>query len=155
MIETLMIQGGHRIDYLNEDAAGTPEAFGFYVHGRLANQEPYSLEAKHHLYAGLSAIQQQLGYENLVAIYVDVSSAEVKNRPAYRKMKQDMLAGKFRRVFTVVSNDLLDDRATLKDLLNLYEELEGFEWITCDGGECRSFMGDLHRYLQFARRVCA
>ncbi len=155
MIETLMIQGGHRIDYMNEDAVGKPEAFGFYVRGNLSDQEPYSQEAKHHLYAGLNAIQTQLGYENLVAIYVDVNAADAQNRPAYQQMKQDMLDGLFRKIFTFMHSDLLGSCATLKDLLDLYEELEGFEWITCDDGRCRPFSGDLRRRLRTERKVHA
>ncbi len=155
MIETLMIQGGHRIDYLSEDAAGKPEAFGFYVCGDLGDQEPYSQEAKHHLYAGLNAIQKQLGRENLVAIYVDVNSADTQNRPAYQKMKQDMLDGMFRRVFTFVSDDLIGSCASSKDLLRLYQELEGFEWITCDDGVCHSISGDLPRRLRAESVMCA
>ncbi len=155
MIETLMVQGGHRIDYLSEDAAGKPEAFGFYVRGDLEDREPYSQEAKHHLYAGLDAIQKQLGRENLVAVYVDINSAEAQNRPAYEQMKRDILAGKFRRIFTFTASDLLGDRATLKDLLELYDELEGFEWITCDEGPNQAMNCSLHRRQPDRRWVCA
>ncbi len=155
MIETLMIQGGHRIDYLNEDAAGNPEAFGFYVRGGLDDREPYSHEAKHRLYAGLNVIQRQLGFENLVAIYVDINSAELQNRPAYQQMKRDMLAGKFRRVVTFSHSDLLGSSATLKDLLDLYEELQGFEWISCEGGRARPIRVDARSRNQAGKKVRA
>ena len=156
MIETLMIPGGHRIDYLSVDAAGKPDAIGFYVSGDLTDQMPYSHEAKHHLYAGLDAIRKHLSYENLVAIYVDVDSAGAQERPAYRQMKKDMLAGKFRKLFTFVSFDLLGDPLVNCDLLDLYHKLRGFDWITCDDGICRLIAAaDLRRRLAAGRRVCA
>lgn len=154
MIENLMIDGGYRIDYLNEDAVGRPQAFGFYVRGDLPENEPYSHAAKHRLHAGLDIIQKYLGHENLVAIYVDISSTASPDHPAYQQMKQDMLDGKFHRVFTLVSYDLLGGCPALIDLMNLYLELEGFELIACDEGLSRPTTGDLYQWVQLEKEVC-
>ncbi|MEN4099840.1 MAG: hypothetical protein ROW52_07950 [Anaerolineaceae bacterium] len=127
MFETLRKQGSYRIDYLNHAARGSPGAFAFYVRGELAQDAPYSVSAKHHLYAGLDVIQKLLNNNHLVAIYVDINPAHNLYRPAYVQMKRDLRAGYFRRVFTFNSADLLDDRAAVKDLQDLHRELAGFD----------------------------
>jgi hypothetical protein len=83
MFEALMKKGGYRVDYLNQKAAGSPDALGFYVRGQLSDQQPYSRDAKHHLYAGMLVIQNQLGSHNLVSVYLDVNEPENLDRPGY------------------------------------------------------------------------
>jgi hypothetical protein len=137
MFETLMKPGSYRVDYFNEQAVGTDTAFGFYVCGELEPQAVFSLTARRNLLAGLSIIQQELGPTNLVGIYVDVSTPECSARLAYHQMKNDLRAGKFRRVFVFRSCMLVRGQGMLADLNQLAHEIEGFELITYAGGACR------------------
>jgi hypothetical protein len=137
MFETLMKPGSCRTDYFNEQAVGTETAFGFYVCGELEPQAAFSLSGRRSLLGGLSIIQQELGPQNLVAIYLDVSSPECNARPAYHQMKRDLRAGMFRRVFVFRSCILARGKGMLADLCQLSDEIGGFELITYDGGACR------------------
>jgi hypothetical protein len=130
MFETLMKFGGHRVDYFNLAAQSSPDAFAFYVRGEKSCDMRYSAGARQHLIAGLHIIESQLGSENLVAVYVDVNSANNLERPAYKTMKADMRAGLFKRVFTFVACDLLGDHIAYEDLHTLYREVNGFEIFT-------------------------
>jgi hypothetical protein len=75
MFETFRKQGSFRIDYLNNAARGSPEAYAFYVRGEVDNDAPYSITAKHHLCAGLNIIRKNMNCDYLVAIYVDINQA--------------------------------------------------------------------------------
>ena len=72
MFETLMKSGSYRVDYFKDQAAGTPQALGFYACGDIPSQAPFSQTARHNLLAGLIVIQHHFGISNLVAIYLDV-----------------------------------------------------------------------------------
>jgi len=137
MFETLMKPGNYRVDYFNEQALRTDSAFGFYVCGELEPQAAFSLSGRRNLLAGLSVIQQELGPQNLVAIYVDVNPPEDCSRLAYQQMKRDLRAGLFRRVFIFHSCMLVRGKGLLDDLSLLAREIEGFELITYAGGACR------------------
>jgi hypothetical protein len=130
MLETFRKQGSFRIDYLNNAARGSPQAFAFYVRGELKGDSPYSTIAKHHLCAGLNIIRKNLNCDHLVAIYVAVNLF----RPAYVQMKRDMRASFFRQVFTFQSDDLMGDRAALIDLKELYDDVNGFDVILYRNG---------------------
>ncbi len=134
MLEALMRSGSYRVDYLNVSARGKPEAFAFYVCGDLPHNAAYSATAKRSLYAGLSLIQQALGPENLVAIYLDVNSVKNITRPAYVQMKQDLRAGMFRRIFILQGNGLSAERESAADLDALYREVGGFDLLTYEQG---------------------
>ncbi len=134
MLEALMRNGSHRVDYLNVNARGTPEAFAFYVCGDLPQNAAYSSTAKRSLYAGLSLIQQTLGPENLVAVYLDVNSTHNITRPAYVQMKRDLRAGMFRRVFILQGNGLTAGTESADDLDELYREVGGFDLLTYEHG---------------------
>lgn len=134
MLEALMRNGSHRVDYLNVNARGKPGAFAFYVCGDLPHNAAYSATAKRSLYAGLSLIQQALGPENLVAIYLDVNSVRNIARPAYVQMKQDLRAGMFRRIFILEGNGLSAERESAADLDALYREVGGFDLLTYEQG---------------------
>ncbi len=99
MYETLMKSGNYRVDYVNESAYGTPKAFAFYVCGGMSAQVPYSLTARCRLLAGLAVIHQELGAENLVAVYMDIHGADQRSNAAYERMLNDLRAGMFRRIF--------------------------------------------------------
>jgi hypothetical protein len=137
MFETLMKPGSYRIDYFNEQAVGTETALGFYVCGELETQAAFSLSGRRSLLGGLSVIQQELGPQKLVAIYLDVSSPDCNARLAYHQMKRDLHAGMFRRVFVFRSCMLVRGKEMLADICQLSDEIGGFELITYDGGACR------------------
>lgn len=134
MFDTLMRYGSHRVDYLNAHSRGKPAAFAFYVCGELPHNAAYSASAKRSLYAGLSLIQQTLGPENLVAVYLDVNSCRNVNRPAYVQMKTDMRSGLFRRVFVLQAEDLVGEVEAAHDLAVLYREVGGFDLLTYERG---------------------
>jgi hypothetical protein len=92
MFETFRKQGSFRIDYLNNAARGSPQAFAFYVRGELKMIRPTAPSAKHHLCAGLNIIRKNMNCDHLVAIYVDINQASTSYRPAYVQMKRDMRA---------------------------------------------------------------
>jgi hypothetical protein len=134
MFETFRKQGSFRIDYLNNAARGSPEAYAFYVRGEVDKNAPYSITAKHHLCAGLNIIRKNMNCDYLVAIYVDINQAQNVYRPAYVQMKQDMRAGMFRQVFTFHSGDLTGDHIALTDLHELYRDLDGFDVLSYHNG---------------------
>lgn len=130
----------HRVDYLNQDARGSAEAFAFYVCGELPQNASYSTTAKYELYSGLSLIQKALGPANLVAVYLDVNAFENLFRPAYVQMKEDMRAGMFRRVFVMNASDLLSGAEAAQDMRQLYRELGGFDLLTYEQGAFKPVM---------------
>lgn len=140
MFEALMKMGGYRVDYLNRQAAGSPQALGFYVRGQLEDGQPYSKEAKRRLYTGLAVIQALLGSENLVSVYVDVNHPDNLSRPAYVQLKNDLRQGLVRRVFTVDINDLAGAPNAVEDLRNVYREVGGFDLLEFDRDGCSSKM---------------
>jgi hypothetical protein len=134
MFESLRKNGSFRIDYLNPAARGSKEAFAFYVRGEMEEGAAYSLSAKHHLCAGLNFIRKNLNCDNLVAIYVDVNTAENLYRPAYVQMKRDLRAGLFRQLFTFQSNDLMGDWAAVDDLKKLSHDVPELDVFSCQEG---------------------
>ena len=103
MFETLMKSGSYRVDYFKDQAAGTPQALGFYACGTIPSQAPFSQSARHNLLAGLIVIQHHFGISNLVAIYLDVYATDPQPpqvvRPAYEQMIRDLRSGLFKRAF--------------------------------------------------------
>lgn len=134
MFEALRTAGGHRVDYLNQQARGRDGAFAFYVCGDKPEEAAYSQTAKRSLLAGLSLIQQTLGPENLVAVYLDVNSIENIARPAYVQMKDDLRSGMFKRLFTLHAGDLIGEAESAEDLNQLYYEVGGFDLLTFEQG---------------------
>jgi len=136
MFETLMKPGSYRVDYFKDQVAGTKQALGFYACGEIPSQTAYSRTARHNLLAGLIVIQHHFGISNLVAIYLDVHSANHATRPAFDQMKRDLCAGLFKRAFVFNACTLLDGQDILKDLAGFYGEIDGFELITFKNGVC-------------------
>jgi hypothetical protein len=137
MFDVLTHMGGYRVDYLNKQAAGSPQALGFYVRGELDENQPYARDAKRRLYAGMLVIQQELGANNLVSVYLDVDRPDNLQRPAYQQMKRDLRDGLFRRVFAFDLQDLAGAQNAVHDLYRLYEELQGFDLLTYETGAFR------------------
>jgi hypothetical protein len=134
MYETLMKLGSYRVDYLNVRSRGTTGAFAFTVCGEPLNDAGYNASVKRILYTGLSLIQQTLGPDNLVAVYLDVDALDNPHRPAYSQMKKDLRAGMFRRVFDLRASDLMNIPALAREIDRLYREVGGFDLLTFEGG---------------------
>ncbi len=134
MYETLMKLGSYRVDYLNVNARGTAGAFAFIVCGEPPGDPGHSASAKRILYTGLSLIQQTLGPNNLVAVYLDVDAIDNPQRPAFNQMKRDLRAGMFRRVFDLRATDLMANTRLARELERLYREVGGFDLLTFEGG---------------------
>jgi hypothetical protein len=113
-----------------------PSAFGFYIRGEKAEQDAYSYDAKRQLYAGLMLIQARLEMRNLCGIYIDVDSIDNMKRPAYLQMKQDLVIGCFKRIFTLNESALLGTPAAEIDLHETYDAAGGFDLFVCLDGDC-------------------
>jgi len=134
MLDVLMKFGAHRIDYLESSAAGVSDGAAFYLRADSPAEEQYNREAKHQLYQGLALIAASIGLHKLVGVYIDVNDLENINRPAYQRLKMDLLDGMFRKVFVVNTNALLGHPAADADIRDLYWSAGGFEMITLENG---------------------
>ncbi len=137
VLAMLMKDGGNRVEYIHVGAAGTPAAVGFYVCGEPWGQAAAADNVKQRLYAGLYRVEQELGSQNLVAIYVDVGRRALERRPAYRQLVRDLRAGMFRRVFVLSLRDLAERPEERTRLQHLLKELDGLEIIRYDTRACR------------------
>lgn len=135
MFEAMRKLGGYRVDYLNKDRMGSPNALGFYVLGDLPAKQAYSHSAKHSLLAGLIMLRNLSEIDNLVAIYLDVNQGDNAPRSAYLRMKQDMQSGMFRRLFVLDPRDLAGDSQTAQDWWNFSRQLERFEVVSLGAGQ--------------------
>ena len=136
MLDAMMKFGAHRVDYLHHEPGRDPEAFAFYLRAGLSAGDRYSHEAKRQLYSGLDFINQHRQLKHLAGIYMDVDQLENLDRPAYQKMKSDMVNGMFRRVFVLDEAAIMGLPEANYDLLKLYVQTGGFELFTCKNGEC-------------------
>jgi hypothetical protein len=134
MLDTMMRVGAHRIEYL--DDTRNPQSFAFYIRGNKRAGDVICKDAKSQLYAGLLLIHNKLQMTNLAGIYVDVDGLENLQRPAYLQLKQDLIAGMFRRVFILDRSALLGSPQADQDLQQLFFHCGGFELLVCREGEC-------------------
>ncbi|HBF41295.1 MAG TPA: hypothetical protein DDW19_05865 [Anaerolineaceae bacterium] len=134
MLDVLMKNGGYRIDYFESEARSLSDAAALYIRADAPNELPYSRLAKHQLYEGLAIIAAGIGFHKLVGIYIDVSTLENVARPAYQRLKQDLLDSLFRRVLVIEPRALLGDPQADADLVDLYWSAGGFELINYESG---------------------
>jgi hypothetical protein len=134
MFESLMKFGGYRVDYLQPDHAGATGALGLYILGDLPAGQPYSRTAKHCLFTALSVLQTQQEIQNLVAVYLDINTANETNRPAFQQMKWDMKAGMFRRLCVSSVCDLTGGEEVYEDFWKFYRELQWCEIYSTASG---------------------
>ncbi len=134
MLDVLMKFGAYRIDYLESSAASASDAVAFYLRANCPRHEFYSREAKHQLYQGLALIAANYGLHKLVGVYVDVNELSNINRPAYQRLKMDMLDGLFHKVFVVDPGALLGHPVADADMRDLYWSAGGFEIISMQEG---------------------
>lgn len=136
MLDAMTKFGGYRVDYLHHGLETDQKAFAFYLRAEIFPGDSYSHEAKRQLYTGLATIKQHLEFKHLAGIYLDVDSLDNLNRPAYQQMKQDMLSGKFKRLFVLDEGAVMGSPEADHDLLMLFIQTRGFELFTCKNGEC-------------------
>jgi hypothetical protein len=139
MFGTLMKNGGYRVDYLNLQSVGTPEAFAFYVYGALNDRLRMDRETKHQLYSGLNVIRKENIHTHLVGVYIDIVTTRRDRRPAFCQMKVDLRDGMFKRVFTFLSDAVMESGAAMSELQKLQDEVEGFELVRME--ESRLLVG--------------
>lgn len=135
MFEALRKLGGYRVDYMNQANMGSPKALGFYVLGNLPARQAYSHSAKHSLLAGLIILQQLGEIDHLVAVYLDVNEADNALRAAYTRMKLDLQAGMFRRLFVLESCDLAGDSLTAQDWWMFTRQLKTISVVSWGDGQ--------------------
>ena len=135
MFSAMMKYGSYKIDYLNRSQMGNHQAMGLYVLGNILAQQPYSRNAKHALFTGLLLLKEQVGMDRIVAVYMDINTADNPDRPAYLQMKNDMKAGMFRKVFVESPSHLTGSEESSMDWWNFYRELPTCEIWTAVGGE--------------------
>jgi hypothetical protein len=138
MFTTFMQRGSYRIDYMNQTRFGQPDALAFYVRGCIESGEVYSSQAKRHLFAGLAAIQQNFGWENLVAIYLDIDVLENLKRPAYLQLKQDLRRRFFTKVLVSDPEDIMGVPEADSDISALFQDTGGFKLLVSGCLECSS-----------------
>jgi len=136
MLDTLMRVGAHRIEYFENRFPVTPQAFGFYIRGEKDPRDVFCRDAKYQLYSGLMLIHSKGQVQNLAGIYVDVDALDNLKRPAYLQMKKDLLNGLFKRVFVLDESALLGQPAAEADLMALFVESGGFEFMVCKDDDC-------------------
>jgi hypothetical protein len=131
MLETLLKFGSHRVDYFDR-SGHNPQAFAFYVRGTIEVDERFSYEAKCQLYTGLAWIKQQLGLQNLAAVYIDINKLDNLQRSAYVQLKKDLRSGIFSRVFVVNQSAVMGTPAANADLAAMRNQIHGFELLSRD-----------------------
>lgn len=133
MLDALTKFGGYRIDHFEQNCGNT-NAFAFYVRGGLVPGSLYSLEAKQQLYFGLALIQSLLGLEKLAGVFVDVNDLVNLDRPAYRELKREILAGKVRRVLVLDPSAILGNPVADRDVAALFQRVDRLEIFTVIAG---------------------
>ena len=132
MLNNMMKNNSHRVDYLYFKAAGTEGAIGIYVRGCLQKDQPYSLEAKRRLFLSLDFVRRNLEEEKLVAVYMDIVETKGKN-PAFNKMDSDLREGLFEKVLFADLEEIFNDISLNEKLFTLAEDVEGIEFIDVNG----------------------
>ena len=136
MLDTMMKFGAFRVDYFHRGPDIDQKAFGFYLRSEISGGDRFSRGAKIQLYSGLMFIKQNLEFNHLVGIYLDVDSLDNLERPAYKQMKRDIFAGYFKRLFVLDENAIMGSDISNLDLLNFFVQVDGFDLFTCKNGQC-------------------
>lgn len=133
MLNNMMKNNTHRIDYLNFEAVGMNGSFGVYIRGCLEKDQPYSVEAKRRLFLSLDYVRRNLEEKKLVAIYMDIVDKRNAMSPAFEKMEKDLQKGLFEKVLFADLEEIFNDSSLNDRLLDLAENLEGIEFIDVQG----------------------
>lgn len=133
MLQSMMKNNSHRVDYLNFKAVGMNGSFGIYVRGCLQNDQPYSLEAKRRLFICLDYVRRCMEEEKLVAVYMDIFDLHNANNLAFQEMETDLRKGMFEKVLFADLEEIFKDSVLNDKLFDLAECVEGIEFIDLDG----------------------
>lgn len=137
VFEAMMRYGAYRIDRMNPERMGKPEAIALYVLGDLPHQQPYSRRAKHHLLTGLMLVRQELGIHNLVGVYLDINDGGNLERPAYQEMKRDLQSGFFRRILFLPGEDMSGLDPSPQGWRQFFTDLPSCELLIFQSGRIR------------------
>ena len=133
MLNNMMKNNSHRVDYLNFIAAGFEGAIGIYVRGCLQKDQPYCMEAKRRLFISLDFVRRYLDEDKLVAVYMDIVDTKNAINPAFIKMEIDLRQGLFEKVLFADLEEIFNDTSLNEKLFNLAEDVEGIEFIDVKG----------------------
>ncbi len=137
VFEAMMRYGAYRIDRMNPERMGKPEAIALYVLGDLPHQQSYSRRAKHHLLTGLMIVRQELGIQNLVGVYLDINDGSNLERPAYQELKRDLRAGVFRRILFIPGEEVGGLDPSLQGWRQFFIDLPSCELLIFQSGHIR------------------
>lgn len=133
MLNSMMKNNSHRVDYLNFKALGMNGSFGIYVRGCLQEDQPYSMEAKRRLFICLDYVRRYLEEEKLVAVYMDIFELENAKNLAFQEMEIDLRKGMFEKVLFANLEEIFKDSVLNDKLFDLAEDMEDIEFIDVDG----------------------
>lgn len=133
MLNNMMKNNSHRVDYLNFKAASYEGAIGIYVRGCLQKDQPYSMEAKRRLFISLDFVRRYLDEDKLVAVYMDIVDTKNAINSAFNKMESDLRQGLFEKVLFADLEEIFNDTSLNEKLFNLAENVEGIEFIDVQG----------------------
>jgi hypothetical protein len=137
VFEAMMRNGAYRVDRMNPERMGTPEAVALYILGDLPHQQPYSRSAKHHLIIGLMLIRQELGIHNLVGVYLDVNEISNLERPAYQELKRDLQTGFFHRLLFLPGKEFGGLDPSAQGWRQFFTDLPSCELLIYQSGRIR------------------
>jgi hypothetical protein len=133
MFSSLKSKDSHRVDYLNFDMVGSGRAFGLYVRGQLAANQPYSVEAKRRLYASMDFVRRYLDEKNLIAVYMDVCHSGQQESKAFQQLAEDLHKGYFNKVLFADLEELFVNGSMYEKMMELSEKVEGLEFFDLKG----------------------
>lgn len=133
MLNSMMKNNSHRVDYLNFKAVGMNGSFGIYVRGCLQKDQPYSMEAKRRLFICLDYVRRYLEEEKLVAVYMDIFELENAKNLAFQEMEIDLRKGMFEKVLFANLEEIFKDSVLNDKLFDLADDMEDIEFIDVDG----------------------
>jgi hypothetical protein len=133
MLNNMMKNNTHRVDYLNYKAVGMNGSFGIYVRGCLEEDQPYSVEAKRRLFLSLDYVRRNFEEEKLVAIYMDIVDKNNTKDLAFSELEADLRKGLFEKVLFADLEEIFNDACMNEKLFSLVENLEGIEFVDVNG----------------------
>jgi len=133
MLNNMMKNNTHRVDYLNYKAVGMNGSFGIYVRGCLEEDQPYSVEAKRRLFLSLDFVRRNFEEEKLVAIYMDIVDKNNTKDLAFSELEADLRKGLFEKVLFADLEEIFNDACMNEKLYSLVENLEGIEFVDVNG----------------------
>ncbi len=133
MLNSMMKNNTHRVDYLNFNAVGTAESFGIYLRGCLQEDQPYSLQAKRRLFICLDYVRRYMVEEKLVAVYMDIYDFRNSKNLAFQEMESDLRQGMFEKVLFADLEEIFQDSELNNKLIDLAESVDGIEFLDVTG----------------------